>query len=66
MAGKQYEVIVRFERVDKRSGDTTSYEVGDVYDGPSVEQYLKGVDDQGPLIREKDSPTSNDPSVKEK
>lgn len=54
-AAKQYEVIVRFDRQDPKTGKETSYEVGASWNGshPATEKYLHGVDSQGPLIREK-------------
>ena len=65
MAGKQYEVVVRFDRINRKTGAVTSYEVGDVYTGPDVEKYLTGVDHQGPLIREKTEIPAFRPSNKE-
>lgn len=56
----KYEVIRKFNRRDKKTGDVTHYQVGDTYSGPDVEKYLKGVDDKGPLIREKHDPSGSE------
>lgn len=56
--GKNYEVVVAFERVDKE-GNSKRYEPGDTYSGEDIEKYLKGVDDQGPLIRDKSDSNTN-------
>jgi hypothetical protein len=57
MAGKQYEVVRHFRRVDPESGDVTWHEPGEAYSGPmeNEDHYLgdKGPDGKGPLIKSK-------------
>lgn len=57
MAGKQYEVVRPFRRVDPESGDVTHHEPGDSYSGPmeDEEHYIgnDGPDGRGPLVRTK-------------
>lgn len=68
MAGKQYEVVRDFRRVDPKTGDSTAYKAGDVYSG-SVDQSLldsAGPDGKGPLLAEKNAPAPSDSSSKEK
>lgn len=54
MAGKQYEVVRPFRRVDPESGDVTHHEPGDSYSGPMEieEHYIgnDGPDGRGPLV----------------
>jgi hypothetical protein len=71
-AAKQYTVLVAFNQTDKKTGDSKRYEPGDTYSGDYIDLYLAGVDDQGPLIGEKNdtnTPTNSggaDSSIKEK
>lgn len=55
MAGKQYEVVRPFKRVDPETGDVTEYAPGDSYTGPmeNEEHYIgnDGPDNKGPLVR---------------
>jgi hypothetical protein len=57
MAGKQYEVVRPFRRVDPESGDVTHHEPGDTYSGPmeDEEHYTgkDGPDGKGPLVMAK-------------
>jgi hypothetical protein len=60
MAGKQYEVIAEFKRRDPKTGDETAYDPKEnntfdasTVDDETLERYLKGIDHNGPLIREK-------------
>jgi hypothetical protein len=64
MAGKQYTVLHRFERVDPSNGETTAYEVGATYSGADVDKYLADPNiyapDHGPLIAEKSEEPAKD------
>jgi hypothetical protein len=61
----RYEVRVGFDRTDRQTGETTRYEPGDTYAGEDIQVYLSGVDDQGPLIVEKNPGPRSDIVVKE-
>lgn len=57
MAGKQYEVVRHFRRVDPESGQVSWHEPGETYSGPMEDEdhYLgdKGPDGKGPLVKSK-------------
>lgn len=57
MAGKQYEVVRHFRRVDPESGEVSWHEPGDSYSGPIEDEdhYLgaQGPDGKGPLVKSK-------------
>lgn len=57
MAGKQYEVVRQFRRVDPESGDVSWHEPGEVYSGPmeNEEHYLnnEGPDGRGALLKDR-------------
>lgn len=65
MAGKQYKVRVAFDERDDKTGREKRYEPGQTYSGSNAESHLKGHDDQGPLIYDEPSSTSNSDSSKE-
>jgi hypothetical protein len=56
VAGKQYESIRVWRRVDPKTGEVTDFEVGDPYSGPIDSVYMlspEGPDGRGPVIAEK-------------
>lgn len=67
MPAKQYVVVRRFRRTDKRTGVDTIYVPEKPYTGPVDKPYLldpKGPDGKGPLIAEvADSSSSPSPSA---
>lgn len=69
MAGKQYEVVRHFRRVDPKTGDVTEHAPGESYTGPmeNEDHYVgnEGPDGKGPLVMAKSEIAENQKAAEE-